>query len=126
MEISLTEQIAEADRKIAEAESRLTRFDAAFDGVAAEETAAGEHSWRAAVAVNEAQDERDKIKEKLDAEVAGRHDLQVRPSNQHEIPSLTVLYRRNNARLGTISKQPSRVSRKPSKKSTMRISVSLM
>ncbi|CAG7998505.1 unnamed protein product [Penicillium nalgiovense] len=77
MEISLTEQIAEADRKIAEAESRLTRFDAAFDGVAAEETAAGEHSWRAAVAVNEAQDERDKIQEKLDAEMVGRHDLQA-------------------------------------------------
>ncbi|KAJ5593003.1 hypothetical protein N7537_009907 [Penicillium hordei] len=77
METSLTEQIAEADRRIAEAESRLTRFDAAFDGVAAEETAASEHSWRAAVAVNEAQDERDKIKEKLDAEMAGRHDLQA-------------------------------------------------
>ncbi|EKV16721.1 DNA repair protein Rad18, putative [Penicillium digitatum PHI26] len=77
MEISLTEQIVEADRKITEAESRLTRFDAAFDGVAAEETAAGEHSWRAAVAVNEAQEERDKIKEKLDAEMAGRHDLQA-------------------------------------------------
>ncbi|KAJ5816889.1 hypothetical protein N7447_009122 [Penicillium robsamsonii] len=77
MEISLTEQIAEADRKIAEAESHLTRFDAAFDGVAAEETAAGEHSWRAAVAVNEAQDERDKIKERLDTEMAGRHDLQA-------------------------------------------------
>ncbi|KAJ5372136.1 hypothetical protein N7517_004142 [Penicillium concentricum] len=77
MEISLTEQIAEADRKIAEAESHLTRFDAAFDGVAAEEIAAGEHSWRAAVAVNEAQDERDKIKERLDAEMAGRHDLQA-------------------------------------------------
>lgn len=126
MEISLTEQIAEADRKIAEAESRLTRFDAAFDGVAAEETAAGEHSWRAAVAVNEAQDERDKIKEKLDTEMAGRHDLQVRPSSHREMPSLTVLYRRNNARLGNISKRPSRESRKPSKKSTMRISVLLM
>ncbi|KAG0154777.1 hypothetical protein PDIDSM_347 [Penicillium digitatum] len=70
MEISLTEQIVEADRKITEAESRLTRFDAAFDGVAAEKTAAGEHSWRAAVAVNEAQEEREKIKEKLDAEMA--------------------------------------------------------
>ncbi|KGO65461.1 RecF/RecN/SMC [Penicillium italicum] len=77
MEISLTEQIVEADRKIAEAESRLARFDAAFDEVAAEETAAGEHSWRAAVAVNEAQDERDKIKEKLDTEMAGRHDQQA-------------------------------------------------
>jgi hypothetical protein len=110
METSLTEQIAEADRRIAEAESRLTRFDAAFDGVAAEETAASEHSWRAAVAVNEAQDERDKIKEKLDAEMAGRHDLQVRPSSQREIPLLTVLYRRNNARLETTSKRPSRES----------------
>jgi hypothetical protein len=125
MEISLTEQIAEADRKIAEAESRLTRFDAAFDGVAAEETAAGEHSWRAAVAVNEAQDERDKIKEKLDAEMAGRHDLQVRPSSHRDIPSLTVLYRQNNARLGNTSKPPSRQFRIPSKKWTLRTSASL-
>jgi hypothetical protein len=126
MEISLSEQIAEAHQKIAEAESHLTRFDAAFDGVAEEETAAGEHSWRAAVAVNEAQDARDKIKDKLDKEVAGCHDLQVRTSSHRGIPSLTVLYRRNNARLGSISKQPSRGSRIPSKKSTRRIGVSQM
>ncbi|KAJ5124646.1 uncharacterized protein N7515_008471 [Penicillium bovifimosum] len=77
MELSLTEQIAEASQKIAAAESDLTRFDTAFDQVTAEETAAGEHAWRAAVAVNTAQEERDKTQETLDAEVKKRHDLQA-------------------------------------------------
>jgi hypothetical protein len=77
LESSLVEQITEASQKIAEAESDLTRFDTAFDQVTAEETAAGEHSWRAAVAVNTAQDERDKTKERLDTEMKRRHDLQV-------------------------------------------------
>ncbi|KAJ5555482.1 hypothetical protein N7461_003952 [Penicillium sp. DV-2018c] len=77
LELSLTEQIAEASQKLAEAESDLARFDTAFDQVAAEETAAGEHAWRAALAVNTAQEERDKTQERLDTETRKRHDLQA-------------------------------------------------
>ena len=126
MEISLNEQIAEADQKIAEAESRLTRFDAAFDEVAAEETSAGEHSWRAAVAVTAAQDERDKIKERLDTEMAKRHDLQVHPSTRRKVIGLIFIFRLKNAKSMNMSKQQNREYKTPSKRSMMKLAVSLM
>jgi peptidoglycan hydrolase CwlO-like protein len=78
MQASLTEEIAKADELIINAESELARFDDAFQAVETERETAAEHSWRAAAALEEATTEKEKIKEKLDAEMNRRHDLQVR------------------------------------------------
>lgn len=73
----LTGAIAVADQKIAEAESELSRFDEAFENLETEGTAADEHAWRAKLASEEAVDAHAQIKEKLNDEMASRHELQV-------------------------------------------------
>lgn len=73
----LTDAIAAADQKIAEAESELSRFDEAFENLEAEGTAADEHAWRAKLASEEAIEAHAQIKEKLSDELASRHELQV-------------------------------------------------
>jgi peptidoglycan hydrolase CwlO-like protein len=78
MQASLTEEIAKADELIISAESELARYDDAFQAVEIERESAAEHSWRAAAALEEATGEKEKVKEKLEAEMNRRHDLQVR------------------------------------------------
>lgn len=73
----LTDAIAVADHKIAGAESELSRFDEAFENLETEGTAADEHAWRAKLASEEAADAHARTKEKLNDEMASRHELQV-------------------------------------------------
>ncbi|KAJ5306641.1 hypothetical protein N7508_005656 [Penicillium antarcticum] len=77
MQATLTEEIAKADELIINAEYELARFDDAFQAVETERETAAEHSWRAATALEEATGEKEKIKEKLEAEMNRRHDLQA-------------------------------------------------
>lgn len=73
----LANAIAAADQKIAEAESELARFDEAFEAVDNEGRAADEHSWRAKLAFEEAQDAHTRIEEQLREEMNLRSELQV-------------------------------------------------
>ncbi|CAI7591483.1 unnamed protein product [Penicillium bialowiezense] len=72
----LANAIAAADQKIAEAESELARFDEAFEAVDNEGRAADEHSWRAKLAFEEAQDAHTRIEEQLREEMNLRSELQ--------------------------------------------------
>ena len=73
----MSEELSKADALIASAEAELSQFDHVFQDVDRESEIAAEHAWRAAQALEEAQGEREKIKEKLDEQMNNRHELQV-------------------------------------------------
>lgn len=77
MVIDLADAIAAADQKIADAELELSRFDHAFEAFEEEGRAADEHSWRAKLAFEEAQDAQTRIEEQLREEMNLRSELQV-------------------------------------------------
>lgn len=73
----LTNAISEADLKIADAQSKLARFDEAFENVDKEITDADEHAYRAAFALEEAGEAKKEIEVKLREEMNTRSELQV-------------------------------------------------
>ncbi|CAG7998256.1 unnamed protein product [Penicillium salamii] len=77
----LTNAISEADLKIADAQSKLARFDEAFENVDKEITDADEHAYRAAFALEEAGEAKKEIEVKLREEMNTRSELQTQQRN---------------------------------------------